>query len=110
MRRALFVDGSPALLYDGHDGENKPGGIREIRLMAHDVFISYSSKDKLIADAICARMAAEGSSLPIRTIVSSRLTTEDGSITLPEDVIFSSITLYFLTDSWQPISSQLLLL
>ena len=42
--------------------------------------------------------------------VSSRLTTEDGSITLPEDVIFSSITLYFLTDSWQPISSQLLLL
>ena len=42
--------------------------------------------------------------------VSSRLTTEDGSITLPEDVIFSSITLYFLTDSWQPISSQRLLL
>ena len=28
--------------------------------MAHDVFISYSSKDKLIADAICARMEQNG--------------------------------------------------
>jgi hypothetical protein len=28
--------------------------------MAHDVFISYSSKDKPIADGICARMEADG--------------------------------------------------
>ncbi len=28
--------------------------------MAHDVFISYSHKDKLIADAICARMEQNG--------------------------------------------------
>ncbi len=28
--------------------------------MAHDVFISYSSKDKTIADAVCARLEARG--------------------------------------------------
>lgn len=28
--------------------------------MAHDVFISYSSKDKVIADAVCARLEARG--------------------------------------------------
>jgi len=28
--------------------------------MAHDVFISYSSKDKTIADAVCARLEAHG--------------------------------------------------
>jgi len=28
--------------------------------MAHDVFISYSSKDKIIADAVCARLEAQG--------------------------------------------------
>lgn len=28
--------------------------------MAHDVFISYSSKDKTIADAVCARVEAHG--------------------------------------------------
>ena len=28
--------------------------------MAHDVFISYSSKDKTIADAVCAGMEKEG--------------------------------------------------
>lgn len=28
--------------------------------MAHDVFISYSSKDKLIADAVCGRLEARG--------------------------------------------------
>jgi hypothetical protein len=30
------------------------------RVMAHDVFISYSSKDKVIADAVCARLEARG--------------------------------------------------
>ncbi len=28
--------------------------------MAHDVFISYSSKDKPIADAVCANIEAAG--------------------------------------------------
>ena len=28
--------------------------------MAHDVFISYSSKDKLTADAVCAALEANG--------------------------------------------------
>src|ERR1700751_726604 len=28
--------------------------------MAHDVFISYSSKDKAAADAVCARIEARG--------------------------------------------------
>ena len=28
--------------------------------MAHDVFISYSSKDKVIADAVCARLEGRG--------------------------------------------------
>ena len=28
--------------------------------MAHDVFISYSSKDKAVADAVCARLEARG--------------------------------------------------
>ena len=28
--------------------------------MAHDVFISYSSKDKVVADAVCARLEARG--------------------------------------------------
>ncbi|HEX4485985.1 MAG TPA: toll/interleukin-1 receptor domain-containing protein [Terriglobales bacterium] len=28
--------------------------------MAHDVFISYSSKDKTVADAVCARLEARG--------------------------------------------------
>lgn len=28
--------------------------------MAHDVFISYSSKDKVVADAVCARLEAHG--------------------------------------------------
>ena len=28
--------------------------------MAHDAFISYSSKDKTIADAVCARLEARG--------------------------------------------------
>jgi hypothetical protein len=30
------------------------------RVMAHDVFISYSSKDKVIADAVCARLEGRG--------------------------------------------------
>lgn len=30
------------------------------RAMAHDAFISYSSKDKTIADAVCARLEARG--------------------------------------------------
>ncbi len=30
------------------------------RVMAHDAFISYSSKDKTIADAVCARLEARG--------------------------------------------------
>ena len=28
--------------------------------MAHDVFISYSTKDKVIADAICANLENRG--------------------------------------------------
>ena len=28
--------------------------------MAHDVFISYSKKDKAVADAICARLEQDG--------------------------------------------------
>ena len=28
--------------------------------MAYDVFISYSSKDKVVADAVCARLEARG--------------------------------------------------
>ena len=28
--------------------------------MAHDVFISHSEKDKTIADAVCAKLEAEG--------------------------------------------------
>ena len=28
--------------------------------MPHDVFISYSSKDKVYADAVCARLESEG--------------------------------------------------
>jgi len=31
-----------------------------IVLVAHDVFISYSSKDKTIADAVCARLEMRG--------------------------------------------------
>jgi hypothetical protein len=32
----------------------------EAEALAHDVFISYSSKDKTIADAVCARLEARG--------------------------------------------------
>ena len=28
--------------------------------MSHDVFISYSHKDKAVADAVCARFEASG--------------------------------------------------
>ncbi len=34
-------------------------GEREVGFMAHDVFISYSSKDKVFADMICERLESE---------------------------------------------------
>lgn len=42
-------------------GENSAGPVRQGRTdrrMAHDVFISYSSKDKPTADAVCATLEA----------------------------------------------------
>ncbi len=34
--------------------------LQSAKAMAHDAFISYSSKDKTIADAVCARLEARG--------------------------------------------------
>jgi hypothetical protein len=35
-------------------------GTLQVQPVAHDIFISYSSKDKIIADAVCARLEGRG--------------------------------------------------
>ena len=35
--------------------------------MAHDVFISHSTKDKIVADAVCAMLEQHGDITPVET-------------------------------------------
>lgn len=51
-----FASGSTGTANRGHDGPNVSASSPATR----DVFISHSSKDKLIADGVCARLESQG--------------------------------------------------
>jgi hypothetical protein len=40
--------------------------------MAHDVFISYSNKDKVVADAVCAKLEEKGIAVGSHRAILSR--------------------------------------